>query len=285
MIWFDILSRFCRDPFSDRSCSWVVEMNGACEAHFTLFRIRVSLSLPGGNKQAGPRRISSPPVPQTPPPPDGMCEESRSPIGPGSCPSPLIPDALMGRWRWWAGAAKTIIRSFELRLLASLSATMNPEMISMIVTMNGWWSRGQSQRSQSGVFDSRPTGGEESSLWYYSRRGSRCVCLRASLWASVKPSERRWAADRATRLACKPIRRGIAHNEFHVRDFMLWTRSARYVGKMHSIISGAMSQAAPPARFDSSDDYYLLEKGKEPVSCPLSTLWEIDPLAGHERRL
>ncbi|KAJ4925955.1 hypothetical protein JOQ06_008140 [Pogonophryne albipinna] len=90
-------SRILGDPFSDRSCCWVVEMNGACEAHFTLFRIRVSLSLPGGNKQAGPRRISSPPVPQTPPPPDGMCEESRSPIGPGSCRSPLIPDALMGR--------------------------------------------------------------------------------------------------------------------------------------------------------------------------------------------
>lgn len=56
-------------------------------------------------------------------------KKSPSRIGPDSHPSALIPDTLMGRRRRWAGAAKKIIRSFELRLLASLSATMNREII------------------------------------------------------------------------------------------------------------------------------------------------------------
>lgn len=47
--------------------------------------------------RAAPRRISSSPVPQTPPLPDGMCKEPPFPIGPGTCPSTLIPDTLMGR--------------------------------------------------------------------------------------------------------------------------------------------------------------------------------------------
>ena len=149
----------------------------------------------------GPHRISSSPVPQTPPR-RGCWKNRRLRLARAARPSALIPDTLMGRWRRRAGAAKKIIRSFELRLLASLSATMNPEMISMIVTMNGRWSRGQSRSAQPGEFDARATGGAEQQqrVVILTTGGDPGACVRLSvrfcepLWSRA---ERRWGEERS----------------------------------------------------------------------------------------
>lgn len=113
----------------------------------------------------------------------GCWKKRRLRLARAARPSALIPDTLMGRWRRWAGAAKKIIRSFELRLLASLSATMNPEMISMIVTMNGRWSRGQSRSAQLGEFDARAAGGGEQQqrVVILTTGGDPGACVRLSV--------------------------------------------------------------------------------------------------------
>lgn len=127
----------------------------------------------------------------------------------GCCtrPSTLIPDSLIWRWRQWAGASKKIIRSFELRLLVSLSATMKPVIILMIMTMNGWWSWDQSRRRLPGDFEEGAAGRCD-----INKGGGIPVLVSARVRFSVKPTERRWRAEGgrewggATRLACKPIK-------------------------------------------------------------------------------
>lgn len=127
----------------------------------------------------------------------------------GCCtrPSTLIPDSLIWRWRQWAGASKKIIRSFELRLLVSLSATMKPVIILMIMTMNGWWSWDQSRRRLPGDFeegaagrcDINKGGGDPSTCV------SPCAFLCQADRAAVKSGGRERVGG-ATRLACKPIK-------------------------------------------------------------------------------
>lgn len=174
--------------------------------------------------QAGPRRISSSPVPQTPPLAGwDVLKEPQLSIGSIARPSALIPDRPTARWRWWAGAAKKIIRSFELRLLARLSATMNSEIIPVTVTMNGWWSRGQSRRAQPREIDSLyPTGAEEEQQQRQQQQlvvilttggdPGVCLCLCARFCEPLCETrasgggEERSGAEGATRLVCKPIK-------------------------------------------------------------------------------
>lgn len=127
----------------------------------------------------------------------------------GCCtrPSTLIPDSLIWRWRQWAGASKKIIRSFELRLLVSLSATMKPVIILMIMTMNGWWSWDQSRRRLPGDFEEGAAGRCDIN----KGGGSQCLCQPVCVSLSSRPSggeERREgeSGGGATRLACKPIK-------------------------------------------------------------------------------
>lgn len=75
----------------------------------------------------------------------GGREASPSLIGPATCRSTLIPDTLTEHIRRWAGAAKKIIRSFELRFARELTGQNEAKLSSPIATMNGWWSQGQSR--------------------------------------------------------------------------------------------------------------------------------------------
>lgn len=103
-----------------------------------------------------------------------------------------------GRWRQWAGAAKKIIRSFELRLLASLSATMSPEMNDCD---NGrtMITGSKSRRAARRIW--RPCGrrGEEQQLVVVlTTGGDPGACVRPSEHfseASVKPSQRQRGAE------------------------------------------------------------------------------------------